>query len=172
MEEEAMKSSFPSWMMSLGKAYKQQGDALFTEAPLSRFEHVMESLRHHGIRVCNAITGYDSGKDYEVLYHFVHAGLVLTVKFRISRDAPKIPSLAKVFPSAHLFELETREMLGVEFVGNHDMRSVMLSDEAPRTPLRKPDPPQPQGTAPPAHKPVSPKPSPARPTAKRKGGKQ
>jgi NADH:ubiquinone oxidoreductase subunit C len=134
------KPSFPSWMRNLGKVYKEQGSAIFIEAPVRNFEKTMETIRSRGIVCVNAITGCDSGKDMELLYHFIHAGLVLTVKFRIPRDA-SMPTLINTFPSALLFEQEAHEMLGVDFLGNTNLKRVLLSETSPKTPLRKPDDP-------------------------------
>ena len=129
--------SFPGWMKELGKAYKEQGKAIFTEVPLSGLERTMKNIRGHDIRVVNGISGYDSGKDIQVLYHFVHAGLVLTVKVRISRERSEVPSVIGIFPNAMLFEQENHEMLGLKFIGNKSLDPVLLAGDSPRFPLRK-----------------------------------
>lgn len=129
--------SFPGWMKELGKVYKEQGKAIFTEVPLPKLERTMKNIRGHDIRVVNGISGYDSGKDIQVFYHFVHAGLVLTVKVRISRERSEIPSVTGIFPNAMLFEQENHEMLGLKFIGNDSLDPVMLAGNPPRFPLRK-----------------------------------
>ncbi len=129
--------TFPRWMRELGKVYKEQGEAIFLEVPLSIFEKTMETIKSHNVRVVNAISGYDSGRDMELVYHFVHAGLVLSVKFRIERKKPLIPTVTGMFPSAMLFEQENHEMLGVKFEGNHQLGQVLLSGDSPKTPLNK-----------------------------------
>lgn len=126
-------------MHSLGKVYKEQGDAIFAEVPLSRFNSTMEEIRSRGIRVVNSITAHDSGKDLELLYHFVHAGQVLTMKFRLSRKKPEVPTVTGMFPSAMLFEQEAHEMTGVNFIGNKSLTYLLLSDASPKDPLRKSD---------------------------------
>ena len=129
--------TFPRWMRDLGKVYKEQGPSLFVEVPLTRFEQTMKAIESHGIRTVNAITGCDSGSDMEVLYHFVHTGIVLTIKFRVDRKEPVIPTVTRMFPSGMVLEQETFEMLGVDFAGNRSLRMVLLTDKAPKNPLCK-----------------------------------
>ena len=128
---------FPLWMKELGKVYREQGSSIFVEVPLSRLEENMKGIKRHGIDVVNAISGYDSGKDIEVLYHFIHRGIVLTVKTRVRRELSAVPSMVRLFPSAMLFEQENHEMLGLKFTGNPNMKPVLLSRASPKTPLRK-----------------------------------
>ncbi len=129
--------SFPRWMRELGKVYKKQKSAIFVEVPLSRLEEAMKRIRTHGINVVNAISGYDSGKDIYVLYHFIHAGLVLTLKVKASRNKPVVPSVVGLFPSAGLFERENHEMLGIDFKGNPSLKPVLFAPDTPKAPLRK-----------------------------------
>jgi NADH:ubiquinone oxidoreductase subunit C len=128
---------FPKWMRGLGKVYNEYGSSIFIEVPLSRLEETMKKIKSHGVNVVNAISGYDSGKDIELLYHFVHAGLVLSVKTRIKRTAPSIHSVIGLFPSAMVFEQENHEMLGIDFRGNPSLKPLLLSDASPKFPLRK-----------------------------------
>ena len=127
------------WMKELGKVYREHRDALFVEVPLSRLEHTMEVIKRHGITTINGISGHDSGVAVEVLYHFIHAGMVLTIKVRISREKPSIPTITGLFPSATLYESENHEMLGIDFVGNANLKPVLFSKDTPKCPLRKKD---------------------------------
>jgi NADH:ubiquinone oxidoreductase subunit C len=124
-------------MKELGRVCREQGSSIFVEVPLSRFIKAMERVKSHGISTVNAISGYDSGRDIEVMYHFISQGIVLTVKTRVKREGSAIPSVVSLFPSAMLFEQENHEMLGLNFTGNRNMRPVLLSKTSPKTPLRK-----------------------------------
>ncbi len=128
---------YPEWMKKLGRVHREQGASIFVEVPLSRLEKTMERVKRHGIGVVNAISGYDSGRDIEVLYHFIHQGIVLTIKTRVKRGLSAVPSMIRLFPSAMLFEQENHEMLGLKFTGNLNMRPVLLGKASPKTPLRK-----------------------------------
>ena len=104
------------------------------------FEKAMERVRHHGIGTVNAISGYDSGKEIEVLYHFIHQGIALTVKTRVSRKDSAVPSVVSLFPSAMLFEQENHEFLGIDFRGNQSLGPVLLARDSPKCPLAKGSP--------------------------------
>ena len=125
------------WMNELGKVYREHRHSIFVEVPLSRLGHALEEIRRHGITAINGISGYDSGKDMQLLYHFVHAGTVLSLKVSISRAKPSVPSITKLFPSAMLYEMENHEMLGIDFRGNRNLKPVLFSRDTPKNPLRK-----------------------------------
>jgi NADH:ubiquinone oxidoreductase subunit C len=137
MEGKDMKPYYPEWMRSLGRVCREQGSSIFVEVPLPRLEKTMERVKRHGVGVVNAISGHDSGRYIEVLYHFIHQGVVLTVKTRVKRGLSAVPSVVRLFPSAMLFEQENHEMLGLKFTGNPRMRPVLLGKASPKTPLRK-----------------------------------
>jgi|SRR5579859_540047 len=89
-----------------------------------------------------AITGIDPGAStgvLEVLYHFCHGPLVVTLRVRVPREAPALPSIGGVLACAGLMERELSEMLGVEIsdipYGDH----LFLPDDWPAGvfPLRK-----------------------------------
>jgi NADH:ubiquinone oxidoreductase subunit C len=135
MEEQAM--NYPEWVKGLGRVYREQGSSVFVEVPLAGFEDAMKRIKGHGIDTVNAISGHDSGKEIEVMYHFIRHGVVLTVKTTTGRKDSAVPSIVRLFPSAMLFEQENHEMLGLRFTGNPKMKPVLLSKDSPRTPLRK-----------------------------------
>ncbi len=89
-----------------------------------------------------AITGLDPGVDsgeLEILYHFCEGAAVLTLRVRIPRELPDLPSLCPVIPSALLYEIELREMFGVRVLGLPDDGYLFLPDDwqAGLYPLRK-----------------------------------
>jgi Ni,Fe-hydrogenase III component G len=89
-----------------------------------------------------AITGLDGGAQsntLEVLYHFCEAAAVVTLRVRVPRDKPMVPSLAALMPSASLYERELSEMLGVTVSGSPNTDRLYLPDDWPAGvyPLRK-----------------------------------
>jgi Ni,Fe-hydrogenase III component G len=90
----------------------------------------------------SAITGLDYGPEagrLEVLYHFCNRAAVITLRVSLPREAPVVPSVCGVIPSATLFEREVMEMFGVVCEGTPDPRRLFLPDEWPdgTYPLRK-----------------------------------
>lgn len=82
----------------------------------------------------SAITGLDLGVEngnLEVLYHFCSGAAITTLRVQTPRTAARVPTLTALIPSARLYELELREMLGVEIVGLPNPAHLFLPDEWP-----------------------------------------
>lgn len=59
------------------------------------------------------------------------------VRVVTDRNAPKIPSVADVWPAADWHEREAFDMMGVEFVGHPDHRRILCPEDWEGFPLRK-----------------------------------
>lgn len=89
-----------------------------------------------------AITGVDLGVEsgvLEVLYHFANRANVLTLRVKIPRENAAIDSLCGLIPAAVLYEMELREMLGVNVRGLKAEGYLFLAEDWPSDvhPLRK-----------------------------------
>lgn len=122
---------------SIGKVYKRQGNMVFVEIPHKDLGKTIIRLKAKEIEHISAISGYDNGKQIELIYHFVHGKNVLSIKTSIDREKPVVNSIIKQFPGAELYERECYEMFGVKFQGNPNMRRILLGPTSPVTPLRK-----------------------------------
>jgi len=103
---------------------------------------IVVALRVKRLGYLAAITGLDLGVEageLEVLYHFCTAAAVITLRVRLPREAPVVPSLSEIIPSAEAFERELREMFGVEISGLKTPERLYLPDDWPEGvyPLRK-----------------------------------
>jgi len=76
---------------------------------------------------------------FEVLYHFCRGPSVLTFRVKLPREAPAVPTLSAVVPSALMYEKELAETFGVTIEGIPDRRRQFLSDDWPTNlyPMRK-----------------------------------
>jgi Ni,Fe-hydrogenase III component G len=104
------------------------------------------ALRVQRLGYLSAITGVDLGPEVghmEVLYHFCTGEAVVTLRVRLPRQGPRVPSLCDLIPSASPFERELREMFGVSVDGLPNPDKLYLSDDWPENdfPLRKDDGP-------------------------------
>ncbi|MFX1576991.1 MAG: NADH-quinone oxidoreductase subunit C [Promethearchaeota archaeon] len=82
-----------------------------------------------------------SGVDYveqgifSVIYHIVmrrektYRQLVIALKTEIPRDAPRLHTLAYVWPSAEFQERETHELLGIEFIEHQNLGPFLLPED-------------------------------------------
>ena len=59
------------------------------------------------------------------------------VRVVTDRNAPKIPSVADVWPAAEWHEREAFDMMGIEFEGHPDLRRILTWDDFGSFPLRK-----------------------------------
>ena len=75
----------------------------------------------------------------EAVYDFnrlVDGGRV-TVRVRVPRDNPDIPTISKVFGGADWHEREAHDLFGIVFSGHPNLTPLLLPEEATFHPLRK-----------------------------------
>ncbi len=63
-----------------------------------------------------------------------------TLKVRLGEDAPKVPSVVSVWPTANWHERETFDFYGIEFPGHPDLTRILLPEDWVGWPLRKDSP--------------------------------
>lgn len=83
------------------------------------------------------ISGVDIGDEIELLYHFSlfygtkHGECTVTLKVKVPKSDPRVPTISDLMPSAVFTEREKQEMLGIEVVGIPDPRRLFLPDDFP-----------------------------------------
>jgi len=92
-----------------------------------------------GITHVSTISGVDTVKAFELLYHFADNRVCLTLRAIISRSEPEIETVTDFFPGAILYEREIQDMLGIRIKNIPDPRPLVLPDDWPADnyPLRK-----------------------------------
>jgi Ni,Fe-hydrogenase III component G len=103
---------------------------------------IVTALRVKRLGYLSAITGLDLGPEadaIEALYHFCAGAAVITLRVQLPREAPVVPSLSEIIPSAEVFERELSEMFGVTISGLANPSRLYLPEEWPEGvyPLRK-----------------------------------
>jgi NADH-quinone oxidoreductase subunit C len=95
----------------------------------------------------SCVTALDNGPDkgtMEIIYHlssipFGH-NLMLKTVFKRNQDAeplPEVPSVSQIWRTAEWHEREAYDLLGIHFVGNQDLRRILLPEDWEGHPLRK-----------------------------------
>jgi NADH-quinone oxidoreductase subunit C len=74
-----------------------------------------------------------------VLYELLDMKRVdrITVKARVSTDAPQIESVVDIFPGADFPEREVYDMFGVVFEGHPDLRRILMPEDYEGFPQRR-----------------------------------
>lgn len=89
----------------------------------------------------DAVTGVDwlAAGEMEVIYDYFHplSGLRVSVRARLPRDNPEIPTIQGVFPGANWHERETHDFFGIRFAGHPNLAPLLLPEDADYHPLRK-----------------------------------
>jgi NADH-quinone oxidoreductase subunit C len=102
----------------------------------------LEHLRGKGYAFLASVHGLDYfpeeprlGVDYELLD--MTAVDRLTLKVRVPTDAPTVPSVADMFPTADFQEREIYDMFGVVFDGHPDPRRILMPEDYEGFPQRR-----------------------------------
>jgi NADH-quinone oxidoreductase subunit C len=93
-----------------------------------------------GFDCLSNLTGVDAPPDHlDVVYHLFSYPLrhSLTVKVRVPKSSPRLPSVEQIYPTANWQEREAYDLLGMIFEGHPDLRRIMLPEDWVGHPLRK-----------------------------------
>jgi len=103
---------------------------------------VLERLRGEGYTMLMSVHGVDYypeeprlGVAYELL-SFEHQRRV-SVKLRVTLEAPNVPSATPAWPTANFHEREVFDMFGVVFDGHPDLRRILMPDDYLGHPQRR-----------------------------------
>ena len=81
----------------------------------------------------NIASAMEAPDAIEVLHHFTieDLNLLISLRSRLDRNEPRMPSVAVSIPAANWIEREISELLGVQFLGHPDPRRLLLPDNWP-----------------------------------------
>lgn len=94
-----------------------------------KVENFKKEIEDRKNRRLIAISGVDQGNNFAVYYHFDDREEVENLKFTLSKDNPKIPTIVFDFPSSELYERETHDFFGIEFEGNPRLKEKLFLPE-------------------------------------------
>jgi len=118
----------------------RHGYDLELQAPPDRLIDAVSILDRAGFSL-DMVSGADWPKDnqLEVLYDFFHwdGPHHITIRTRIPREKPEVPTISAIYPGALWHERETWEFYGIDFVGHPNLIHLILPDDQEGFPLRK-----------------------------------
>jgi NADH-quinone oxidoreductase subunit C len=96
-------------------------------------------LHSEGFEHLSCITAVDWKTSWQVVYHIVRIGRKdpVTLKVTLPYKDPTIPSIVSVWSGAGWHERESYDLMGIKFIGNPDLRRILLPADYEGFPLRK-----------------------------------
>jgi NADH-quinone oxidoreductase subunit C len=99
-------------------------------------------LRERGFRFLSSVHGVDYYPDEPrlgVIYELIdmHAVDRISVKTRVSTEAPEVESVVDLYPGANHQEREVFDMFGVVFDGHPDLRRILMPEDYEGWPQRR-----------------------------------
>jgi NADH-quinone oxidoreductase subunit C len=103
---------------------------------------VLEALQGKGYTFLASLHGvdyYPQEPRLGVLYELLDMERIdrISVKARVSTDAPRIDSVVELFPGAEFPEREVYDMFGVVFDGHPDLRRILMPEDYEGFPQRR-----------------------------------
>jgi NADH-quinone oxidoreductase subunit C len=88
---------------------------------------------------CTAVDWYPSEPRFQITYHILSHSLKQRIRLavRLSGDAPLIPTITSVWPSANFYEREVFDLFGVHIAGHPNLKRIMMPEDWQGHPLRK-----------------------------------
>ncbi|NOR85425.1 hypothetical protein GQ473_04855 [archaeon] len=121
----------------IGTVTCMKDNSCIIEIPATELIKQIAKLRLSGFYRISTITGTDTGKVIEVIYHISNETFTVNLKTTIPRINASIKTINHYFPGAALYERELAEMIGVIIIGNLNPKNIFLDETSPKTPLRK-----------------------------------
>ncbi|MBA2645003.1 MAG: NADH-quinone oxidoreductase subunit C [Solirubrobacterales bacterium] len=118
-----------------------RGQATIVVAP-AFVREALELLRNRGYNFLASVHGVDYYPDEPRLgvhYELLDMSAVdrVRVKTRVSLDAPNVPSVVDMYPTANHQEREVFDMFGVVFDGHPELRRILMPEDYEGFPQRR-----------------------------------
>ena len=126
-----------AYLKNVGKDFREEKGEAWISLEARNLPMVLSHLKESGFWRLSAISGMDSGKTIDVIYHLFSDSYYVNVRVSLPIQKPEIRTVTGIYPGADLFERELHEMLGVFVEGRPDLRNLFLSEGSPHAPLRK-----------------------------------
>jgi NADH-quinone oxidoreductase subunit C len=125
-----------------GAATLSYGTLVFALAPGELMATVQRLRDEFGFDVFLDVTAVDWPADvlrFEVVHHFYSTlhKVRVRLKTRVAAADARVDSLVGLYGSAAFMERECRDMYGIDFHGNGDLRPILLYEGFSGHPLRK-----------------------------------
>ena len=136
------KSILPSLREAFPQGAATHGTFALDVAPADLLAVVHRLKAQFGFDLLLDVTAVDwPGRTprFDVVHHLYSttAHVRVRIKARVPEDDPRVDSLVAVYGAAGFLERECRDMYGIVFRGNPDLRPILLYEGFAGHPLRK-----------------------------------
>jgi len=120
-----------------GMKPKIENNNVWVSSDTKGFRKILKELKDLGVIRISSISGTDTGKDIEVIYHLIHKNRAINIRVPVDKKNHTIQTITDLYPGANLFERELSEMLGIHIKGHPNQKRLFLAHDSPETPLRR-----------------------------------
>lgn len=87
----------------------------------------------------SCLSGVDLGENLGVVYNLysLKRGHRITIKAEVPKSAPDVPSCELIWRSFDWHEREAYDLIGINFIGHHNLKRILLPNDWEGHPLRK-----------------------------------
>jgi NADH-quinone oxidoreductase subunit C len=143
---DALAEAYPQFHDAIEKIIVDRGELTLHIVP-SRIAEVCQVLRDDAalrFELCSSVSGVDypdapDGRRLHVVYQLTSMTYrrVLRLECAVPVEAPNLPSVTKVYPTADWQEREVYDMFGAVFDGHPSMTRILMPDDWEGHPQRK-----------------------------------
>ncbi len=117
-------------------AFVQRKDRVWFNVPAEKIIEVAQYLKGLGFDHAVSVSGVDYLEEKTIAVHYFLSSytkddlkdLVISMRVKLPRDSPKMPTLTTIWPSAEWHEREQYEMFGIIFEGHPKLEKLILQD--------------------------------------------
>ncbi|WP_033339246.1 NADH-quinone oxidoreductase subunit C [Catenuloplanes japonicus] len=142
---DALEEAYPQFGDAIERVDVHRGELTLHIAP-ERIAEVCRVMRDDPalrFELCSSVSGVDYLGSDERRLHVAYQLTSMTFRRRVrlevgvTPDAPEVPSVTSIYPTADWQERETYDMFGVIFVGHPNLTRILMPDDWEGHPQRK-----------------------------------
>lgn len=131
-KEEALKNDLENQFKDcISNITIQRSNRVWGDLKADCLKTVAQWLKDYGFKYLSTITGFDEGDNLGAAYHFNNNSILLTLKVRTPRSNPELPSVLSIYPVSLSYELELKDMFGIEVENLPKDKRYPLPDNFP-----------------------------------------
>lgn len=130
-----LKNRFQEKFQAIFSEYTEVRKRIYATIPTASLREVVSFLFHDLAARFIIASGFDNGKEIEILYHFSFdsSGEIVSLRVFLNRSKPEVDSLVPLFRGALWIEREIWEFLGVNFREHPRLEKFLFSEDWPES---------------------------------------